>query len=462
MADHKNWARKYRPKSLSEYMGKHIKERVMQRLSDESLYPRIWCLDGDRGSGKTSLARLIAVEMLCEDKVDGHSCGECEMCRELQDNLLFNDSGSNASNVIEVNVATDGGKGAIEEIMNEMDTEPLYGKYKICILDECHRLTTAAQNSLLKRLEEPKSYEIYILCTTEPEKLLQPIKSRCEINISVKPASLEDLVDRLLFICKTEGIETSTQALTALANAKNRNPRESILKLEDIAKSNSYKVLLETVLKETGSIEADTYIEFFESANSSMSDIVKFMWNIKDKNIQTKEFLLGLSRYIISCLHIVEGLGLDRYSKDYITKVKSFFKSYTPQDVDVLLQIIEYAIKTISADSQMGDLVLMNTALRISKIGLLNKDLSNEKEIAIKETNKGNKLHIDSINEANKNRNTNVDTNIDSALLFASFGKEMVEVSSNKPVLDFVDDEDIDEDNSLMSDSDFLDKLMKM
>ena len=156
--DSKSWARKYRPSSLNDYMGASIRKTVLARLSSDSLYPRVWLLDGDRGSGKTSLARLIALEMLCEDKVDGHSCGKCEMCRELKDNLLFSDNGSTASNVIEVNVATDGGKSAIEEIMNEMDTEPLFGKYKICILDECHRLTQGAQNSLLKRLEEPRAY----------------------------------------------------------------------------------------------------------------------------------------------------------------------------------------------------------------------------------------------------------------------------------------------------------------
>lgn len=457
MAEHLNWARKYRPKNLSEYMGQSIKNRVMQRLSDESLYPRIWCLYGDRGSGKTSLARLIAVEMLCEDKMDGHSCGKCEMCRELQENLLYNDSGSTTPNVIEVDVATDGGKSAIEEIMSEMDIEPLYGKYKICILDECHRLTQQAQNSLLKRLEEPKAYEIYILCTTEPDKLLQPVRSRCEISIAVKPATLQDLVNRLLFICEKEGIETSEQALVALSNAKNRNPRETILKLEDIAKSNNYKVLLETVLKETGTVEADTYIDYFNSANSSLSDIIKFCWNLQDINIQPRDFLVGLSKFVISCLHIVEGLGLERFSSDYITKVKSFFKYYTPQDVDILLQIIEYAIKSATNSSDMGEYILITTAMRIGKIKLLEKDLSNEKEVSIKETNNGNKLRIEEINKpVYSDKEEDI---LDSALLTATFGKEVAEIKSDKPMSLDIDDED---EESLSDDNSFIDSLMGM
>lgn len=460
--DSRNWARKYRPSSLDDYMGASIKEPVKERLKDERLYPRVWLLKGDRGSGKTSLARLIALEMLCLDKIDGHSCGKCEMCQEIKENLLFSDNGATTSNAIEVNVATDGGKSAIEDIMNEMDTEPLFGKYKVCILDECHRLTSAAQNSLLKRLEEPREYEVYILCTTDPDNLLQPVVSRCEVTLTVKPANINDLVDRLMYICQQEDVEVSREALVAIANAKDYNPRESIMLLENIAKANGYKVLYESVLKETGTIESDTYIKYFKSANSSMSDIVKFNWELKANGVQPKDFLLGLSRYIITCLRIVEGLGVEMFTSDYVKKVKDFFKTYTPQDVDVLLQIIEYALKTLNKDNSMGELVLMTTAIRISKIKQLSlgNDLSNERSLAIKETNKGSQLHIEQVNESKNAKSALSDeVSLDSSLLSASFGKEMVEVTSKKPILF----DDIEEEDSLASDEDILnDRLFKL
>jgi DNA polymerase III, gamma and tau subunit len=460
--DSKNWARKYRPSSLSEYMGASIKSKAIARLSSESLYPRVWLLEGDRGSGKTSLARLIALEMLCLDKVDGHSCGKCEMCQEIRDNLLFSDNGSTVSNVLEVNVATDGGKSAVESIMEEMDVEPMFGKYKVCILDECHKLTSAAQNSLLKRLEEPRDYEVYILCTTDPDDLLQPIVSRCEVTLTVKPANINELADRLLFICKQEDVIVGKQALVAIANAKECNPRESILLLESIAKSHNYTVTYETVLKETGSIQANTYVEYFKSANTSMTEIVKFNWKLKKDNIQPKDFLIGLSKYIITCLHIVEGLGLEMYTQDYVKKVKDFFKTYTPQDVDYLLQIIEYALKTLNKDSSMGDLVLMTTALRISKLKQLSMgtDLSGERNIATKETNRGSHLHVDQLNKDKNNQDSlKGEVSVDSSLIAASFGKEMLEVTDQKPILF----DDIDEEDSLASDEDILnDKLFKL
>ena len=278
-----------------------------------------------------------------------------------------------------------------------------------------------------------------------------------QLGVSVKPATLQELVNRLLFICEKEGIETSEQALVALANAKNRNPRETILKLEDIAKSNNYKVLLETVLKETGTVEADTYIDYFNSANSSLSDIVKFCWNLQDINIQPRDFLVGLSKFVISCLHIVEGLGLERFSSDYITKVKSFFKFYTPQEVDTLLQIIEYAIKSATNSSDMGEYILLTTAMRIGKIKLLEKDLSNEKAVSVKETNNGNKLHIEEMNKPILSEKE--DEVLDSALLTATFGKEVAEIKSDKPMSLDIDDED---EECLSDDSSFIDSLMGM
>lgn len=460
--DSRSWARKYRPSSLNEYMGASIKQTAISRLRDESTYPRVWLLEGDRGSGKTSLARLIALEMLCENKVDGHSCGECEMCREIKDNLLFSDNGSTASNVLEVDVANDGGKSAVEKIMEEMDTEPLFGKYKICILDECHRLTVGAQNSLLKRLEEPRAYEVYILCTTDPDDLLEPIISRCELTLTVKPANINELVDRLLFICQQEDVEVSREALVAIANAKECNPRESIMLLEGIAKSHDYKVTYETVLKETGTIQSDTYVKYFKSANTSMSEIIKFNWELKANAIQPKDFLLGLSKYIITCLRIVEGLGIEMYTPDYVKKVKDFFKTYTPQDVDVLLQIIEYALDKLNKDNSMGDLILMTTAMRISKIKQLSLgiDLSGERDISLKEINKGSQLHIEQLNsEKNKKSALESQVDIDSSLLSASFGEEMLEVTSKKPILF----DEVDEDDSLASDEDILnDKLFKL
>lgn len=460
--EHLNWARKHRPKNLNEYMGESIKEKMLSRLSDSSKYPRVILLEGDRGSGKTSLARLIAVEMLCQEKVNGLACGHCYMCEELKEHLLFADNGSTTDNVLEINVALDGGKSAIESVIEQMDMEPLDGYYKICILDECHRLTPSAQNALLKRLEEPKNYEVYILCTTEPDKLLQPIKSRCEVTLKVKPASMEDLTKRLIDICKIEGVEIGTEAVKAIANACNRNPRESILKLEDLAKSHNYKIDVNTVLAETATYKADMYIDYFLAINKGLGSIVEFNGKLKNDSISGIEFLRGLTDFVLSCINISLGVNLDRYQKEYISRVKKFFSIYTTEDIDCLLQIIEYARKTITSDESMADLLLLTTALRIGKIKLLAVGLYNEAALAIKENQSGNKKHVDNLRESKENKSETIkEKMIDDSILSNVFGKQLVEIkadSSDK--LMFEDDEDLDDEDlasSLASDSSFLD-----
>lgn len=458
--EHLNWARKHRPKNLNEYMGEKIKEKMLSRLSDSSKYPRVILLEGDRGSGKTSLARLIAVEMLCQEKVGGLACGKCYMCEELKEHLLFADNGSTTDNVLEINVAVDGGKSAIENVIEQMEMEPLDGDYKICILDECHRLTQSAQNALLKRLEEPKNYEVYILCTTEADKLLQPIKSRCEVTLKVKPASMEDLTKRLIDICKIEGVEIGTEAVKAIANACNRNPRESILKLEDLAKSHNFKIDVNTVLSETATYKADMYIEYFVAINKGLGSIVEFNSKLKNDNVSGIEFLRGLTDFVLSCIDISLGVNLDRYQKEYISRVKQFFSIYTTEDIDCLLQIIEYARRTITSDESMADLLLLTTATRIGKIKLLAVGLYNEAAMAIKENQNGNKKHVDNLRESKENKSGGIrEKVIDDSILSAVFGKQLVEVKAESASkLVFEDDDEDDEDlaGSLASDSSFL------
>lgn len=450
-----NWARIHRPRNMSEYMGEAIKAKIMPRLADKKLYPRVVLLEGTRGGGKTSMARLMAKEMLCLSPVNGHCCDKCAMCQEINEHLLYTDNGDGVDNILEINVATDGGKEAVTKIIEEMDIEPIYGDYKICILDECHRLSPAAQNALLKRLEEPKSYEVYILCTTDPDKLLQPIKSRCEMTLTVRPANIEELTARLIQICKEEKVEIGTEAAKEIAKACNCNPRESILKLEDLAKSHGYKVTIADVIAETGAIETDTYIEYFNAVNLGLSDIVRFSKHLKERNISMADFYKGLTNFVINCIYIVMGIGLDNYTKDYITRVKKFFKVYSSEDIDTLLQILEYTRKTIGTDESMGDLLYLTTSLRIGKVKMLSHGLSTHLSDATKETKVGNTIHAQDLAVKDEESSSKVSSEVvNDALIATVFGHDVSEVNSSRPNL--FDDDESDTEPTIESDMDFL------
>lgn len=454
-----SWARKYRARTLDEYIGDEVKNKVANRMksADGGKPFSVLLLHGMRGGGKTSLSRLLAKELLCENPIDGHACCECSMCQELDENLLYADSDALTDNVLEMNVAVDSGKSAIENTMEEMSNEPIFGKYKICILDEVQKASNAFQNALLKRLEEPKQYEIYILCTTNPEDLLQTVKSRCEVSIEIKPAKLEDLVNRLEFICSQEKIKTSKRALKMIANYTGRNPRESILKLEDIAKSNAMVVDVDAVLRETGNKDSERYMRYYQASNKGLMEILQFTQELKDNNIRYVEFINGLTKFTLSCINIKFGIGLNDYSKEYIDKVKQFFNTYTSEDIDCLLQILEYANKMINSDDSMAELVLNTTAMRISKIKLLAVGLQNEKELAIEETKKGSANSIELVKEETKLRAN--ETLLDNALVSSALGKTITEL---KVDLDIEDEDNIEDTDDRVATDEEIFNLFNM
>lgn len=429
-----NWARKWRPSTLDDYIGDAAKNKIISRIANANGEKpfSVLLLHGMRGGGKTSMSRLLSKELLCENPINGRACCKCDRCLEIDENLLFADNGAMTESIIEMNVAVDSGKSAIESTMEEMDTEPMFTKYKICILDEVQKASNAFQNALLKRLEEPKPYEIYILCTTNPEELITPIKSRCEVDIAIKPASVNELVDRLLYICEKEGVKTSKRALRMIANYTNRNPRESILKLEDIAKSNGMQVLEDDVKRETSNKDSEIYMEYYRAANNGLENILRFTNELKKQNIEYKEFMKGLTKFTLSCINLKFGIGLEDMSDTYTKNVKSFFNVYNADDIDCLLQIIEYANKMINSDETMSELIVNTTAMRISKIKLLAVGLQNELDEALAETKKGNAKSIE-LNKTEGELNSKEEV-IDSALISSALGKGITEVKADIPI----------------------------
>lgn len=381
------WSRKYRPSSFDDYMGDNVKNTIVNRLKDRNNIPNTIMLYGTRGTGKTSMARLIAKEIHCMNPVDGHSCGECDMCKEIDEYITSTEAGVECFGITEVNAASTTGKSDIGEIMEDALQAPMYPlEYKILILDECHQLSTAAQNSLLKIIEEPPSYLIFILCTTDPQKVLDTIHSRMQLKIEVRKKSIDEIVSKLTYIAEKEGIVTSPQALQVIAKKGDRVPRECINKLETVAKQNGNVVDLQGIQTVLGEIDTEVYLQYFKSANTSLEEIMLFNKKLKEKDISPKDFTSGLIRFTLDACYIKHGVALDEFSMEFVKQAKELFKMYTSSEFDVLLQIIEQASKAVSGDDEVkGELIITTTAIRIGKIGLLAQGLGGEQGQAEKE-----------------------------------------------------------------------------
>ncbi len=216
---------KYRPQKFGEVLGNKAVVKLFHQLSrDGKLTQRSLMFGGPKGCGKTSLARIIACAIVCDNVVDGEPCGECEFCRGVRTD--------SAENLEEFDAATQGSVEHMRNIVSDLDYGNLSGKPSLYILDEAQRLTKQAQDALLKSVEERRL--LVILCTTEPHKIQGPLRSRLtEFSVSAPPA--QDLESFLRRVCSIENIQASDEVLRLIVQIQESCPRTSLTSLETLS-----------------------------------------------------------------------------------------------------------------------------------------------------------------------------------------------------------------------------------
>lgn len=387
----KSWYTKYRPTTMADYMGPSIKGIISKRFRKRENMPHVMFIHGDRGCGKTSISRIISKYYLCQNpNDDGTPCEQCEMCQSINEILIAGESSQvECPGVVELDATIMNGKDAIQEVLDDAIQAPIYSDYKVLIIDEVHMLSAAAQNSMLKIIEDIPQSLVIIFATTDEQKVLKTIKSRCQLMLEVRRQSVRDMAHRLMQISQSEGLTVSQEALEVIAIKGDRVPRECINLLETVAKTYDNEVTIDTVRDYLGSDTSDSYIGFFKAANSSLSDILQFVRKLKDKEVKYSDFLNGLNVFIMDALYIKHGISLEEYPTDYIKTIKELFDMYTSNEFDMLMQIILYATAKVSKDNNIkGETLLVTTAMRIGKVTLLANGLSQQQTEAITENKK--------------------------------------------------------------------------
>ena len=211
--------RKFRPTGFKDVKGQeHIVTTLQNQIKADRIgHAYLFC--GTRGTGKTSVAKIFAKAVNCENPVDGSPCGECASCRAIA-------SGS-SMNVIEIDAASNNGVDNIREIREEVQYSPTEGKYKVYIIYEVHMLSIGAFNALLKTLEEPPSYVIFILATTEAHKIPITILSRCQ-RYDFHRISIDTIADRLKELMQEENTVVEPRALRYIAKAADGSMRDAL------------------------------------------------------------------------------------------------------------------------------------------------------------------------------------------------------------------------------------------
>ncbi len=243
--------RKFRPSEFEDVKGQdHIITTLQNQIKANRIgHAYLFC--GTRGTGKTTVAKIFAKAVNCEHPVDGSPCGECEMCRSI--------AAGTSMNVIEIDAASNNGVDNIREIREEVTYRPTEGRYKVYIIDEVHMLSIGAFNALLKTLEEPPEYVIFILATTEVHKIPITILSRCQ-HYDFKRISIETITARMQELMDTEHVEVEDKALRYIAKAADGSMRDALSLLDQcIAFYLGQKLTYDNVLEVLGAVDTDVF-----------------------------------------------------------------------------------------------------------------------------------------------------------------------------------------------------------
>ena len=243
--------RKFRPDAFSDVKGQ---EHIVTTLKNQLRANRIghaYLFTGTRGTGKTTVAKIFAKTVNCEHPTEDGPCGECRICKAI--------AAGASMNVIEIDAASNNGVDNIREIIDEVSYSPAEGKYKVYIIDEVHMLSAGAFNALLKTLEEPPAYVIFILATTEAHKIPITILSRCQ-RYDFHRISIDTITDRLAELMRTEQVDVEERALRYVAKAGDGSMRDALSLLDQcIAFHLGEKLTYENVLEVLGAVDTEVF-----------------------------------------------------------------------------------------------------------------------------------------------------------------------------------------------------------
>jgi len=240
--------RKHRPQTFEEVVGQEAVVRTLKNAIAGGQVRQAYLFAGPRGTGKTSMARILAKSLNCERGPTVEPDGTCHACRAI--------AAGTSLDVIEMDAASQRGIDDIREIRDRVVLQPVEGRYKVYILDEAHQLTDAAWNALLKLIEEPPPHLLFVFCTTDLSKVLPTVRSRCQTFVFQRPR-LQDLVTVLTRVAEAEGIDAPQQALSLIARAARGSFRDATSTLDQLAAATEKQISVQSVLQLLGTVEED-------------------------------------------------------------------------------------------------------------------------------------------------------------------------------------------------------------
>lgn len=327
--------RKWRPAGFDEVKGQdHIVTTLRNQINADRIgHAYLFC--GTRGTGKTSVAKIFAKAVNCAQPVDGNPCGECEVCRAV--------AAGASMNVIEIDAASNNGVDNIREIKEEVAYPPTQGRFKVYIIDEVHMLSIGAFNALLKTLEEPPAYVIFILATTEAHKIPITILSRCQ-RYDFKRISIDTISSRLSELMTAENIVADERALRYIAKAADGSMRDALSLLDQcLAFYMGQELKYENVLDVLGAVDTEVFSGFF-------------------RGVEARD-AIGLIHRLEQI--IIDGRDLSQFVADFTWYLRNLMLLKSTGDVSDVLEMSEENLKLLKEDAAQTEL---NSIMRYIRV----------------------------------------------------------------------------------------------
>ena len=404
--------RKYRPKNFNEVIGQKVVVKTLVNAIENNKISHAYIFSGPRGTGKTSIAKIFAKTINCKNLKDAIPCEECTNC--------INYNNKKEIDIIEIDAASNNGVDEIRNLKNSVNLVPNNSKYKVYIIDEVHMLSTAAFNALLKTLEEPPKFVIFVLATTELYKVPETIVSRCQ-NFDFHRISMGDINKRLFEICDKENIQIDEEAIKTISLYSNGGLRDAIGLLDQLSSYKSDLITVDDVNNICGLISSEQTFTMIDSIiNINLKNVISMLNNYNEDG---KNLLIIFENLVEEFKNLLIYMNAsDYFENEFLSEKYEFYSNkINEEDIYLIIDELNSCIKNMKFEnnkillSQLS-MIKIISMLKNKKLKINNKqnidypEKQSEKElikIPQKNSNNINKITTNQFNEFKKIRINN-------------------------------------------------------
>ena len=404
--------RKYRPKNFNEVIGQKVVVKTLVNAIENNKISHAYIFSGPRGTGKTSIAKIFAKTINCKNLKDAIPCEECTNC--------INYNNKKEIDIIEIDAASNNGVDEIRNLKNSVNLVPNNSKYKVYIIDEVHMLSTAAFNALLKTLEEPPKFVIFVLATTELYKVPETIVSRCQ-NFDFHRISMGDINKRLFEICDKENIQIDEEAIKTISLYSNGGLRDAIGLLDQLSSYKSDLITVDDVNNICGLISSEQTFAMIDSIiNINLKNVISMLNNYNEDG---KNLLIIFENLVEEFKNLLIYMNAsDYFENEFLSEKYEFYSNkINEEDICLIIDELNSCIKNMKFEnnkillSQLS-MIKIISMLKNKKLKINNKqnidypEKQSEKElikIPQKNSNNINKITTNQFNEFKKIRINN-------------------------------------------------------